>query len=140
MELGGGWWWGRVSLGLACGTDLGGDVHGRHGVVMADATGHEEGFDDAEDGGDASPEEDKVENAEAIAAEIEVMDAEVAKQDGEEDAEELVFAGALVFSVEPGALVVCHASGVDGVGWKHIVPRRFATEYVLGRVAVPLIL
>jgi hypothetical protein len=121
LELGGGWW-GRVGGGLACGADLGGDVHGRHGVVLADAAGHEKGFDDAEDGGDAGPEEEEVENAEAVAAEIKVMDAEVAQEDGEEDAEELVFAGPPVFGVEPGALVVGHAGGIDGVGWKHIVP------------------
>lgn len=140
MELGCGWWWRRIGIELACGAYLSRDVHGCHSVVVADAARHEEGFDKTEEGGDSGPEEDEIEDSEPVAAEIEVMDSEVAQEGGEEDAEEFVFAGALIFGVEPGALVVGHAGGIDGVGWKHVVPRRFATEYALGGVVVPLIL
>ena len=43
------------------------------------------------------------------------MDAEAAEEEREEDADDLIFAGAPVFGVEPGALLVVHAGGVDGV-------------------------
>jgi hypothetical protein len=99
--------------------DLGGDVHGLHGVVTADARGHEECLEDADDGGDACPEEDEIEDAETVATEIEVMDTEVAEEDGEEDADELILAGAFVFGIEPCALLVVHVRGVDGIDGVH---------------------
>jgi hypothetical protein len=99
--------------------DLAGDVHGLHGVVLADAAGHEEAFDEAEDGGDARPEEEEIKDAESVAAEIEVMDAEAAKEKSEEDTNDFVSAGAFVFGVEPGALLVVHVDGVDGIGRVH---------------------
>lgn len=140
MELGCGRCWRWIGVELACGAYLSGDVNGCHSIIVADAAGHEKGFDKTEEGGDSGPEENEIEDAEPVAPEIEVMDAEVAQEGGEEDTEEFVFAGALIFGVEPGALVVAHAGGIDGVGWKHVVPRRFATEYALGLVVVPLIL
>lgn len=110
----------------ACGThacrsaeDLAGDVVSLRGVVLADTAGHEEAFDKAEDGGDTGPEEEQVEHAEAVTAEVEVMDAEAAKEEGEEDANEFVFACAFVFGVEPGALLVVHVGGIDGVDGVH---------------------
>ena len=113
-----------------CPEDLAGDVHGLHSVVAADAAGHKEGLDPADDHGDAGPGEDEVEKAEAIAAEVEVMDAEAAEEDGEEDADDLVLAGAFVFGVEPGALLVIHVDGVDGVDGVHGVgPRMNAGRY-----------
>ena len=99
--------------------DLAGDVVRLRGVVLADAARHEETFDEAEKGGNAGPEEDEVEDAEAVATKIELMDAEAAEQEGEEDADGLVLAGALVFGVEPGALLVIHVGGVDGVDGVH---------------------
>ena len=35
--------------------DLAGDEHGLHGVELADTSGHEEGFDPADDHGDTGP-------------------------------------------------------------------------------------
>jgi hypothetical protein len=103
--------------------DLAGDVHGLHDVVAANAAGHKEGFDPADDHGDAGPGEDEVEDAEAVAAEVEVMDAEAAEEDREEDAGDLVLAGSLVFGVEPGALLVVHVDGVDRVDGVHgVIP------------------
>ena len=99
--------------------DLAGDVHRLHDVVLADASWHEEGFGPGDDHGDAGPKKDEVEDAEAVAAEVEVMDAEAAEEDREEDAGDLVLAGAFVFGVEPGALMVVHVDGVDGIGWVH---------------------
>jgi hypothetical protein len=98
-----------------------GDVEGLGGVVLADAAWHEKGFDPGDDHGDAGPGEDEVEDAEAVAAEVEVMDTEAAEEDGEENADDLVLAGAFVFSVEPGSLVVVHVGGVDGIDWIHSV-------------------
>ena len=99
--------------------DLASDVGGLHGVVATDARGHDEGLEDADDGGDAGPKEDEIEDAEAVASQIEVMDAETAEKDGEEDADHLVFAGTFVFGVEPGPLMVVHVDGVDGIDSVH---------------------
>jgi len=99
--------------------DLVGDVQGLHCVVATDAAGHEETLEEANDGGDTGPEEEEIKDAEAVATEIEVMGSKVAEYEGEEDAEDLVFAGAFVFGVEPGALLVVHVGGVDGVGRVH---------------------
>ncbi|HWZ00586.1 MAG TPA: hypothetical protein VNX17_05885 [Edaphobacter sp.] len=99
--------------------DVAGDVEGLGGVVLADAAWHEEGFDPGDDHGDARPREDEVEEAEAIAAEVEVMDAEAAEEDGEKDADDFVLAGAFLFGVEPGSLMVVHVGGVGGIDWVH---------------------
>jgi hypothetical protein len=101
--------------------DPAGDVHGLHGVVLADAAGHEETLDEAEKCGDSGPEEDEVEDAEAVAAQIEVMDAEGAEEKSKEDADDLVLTGAFVFGVEPGSLLVVHVGGVNGVDGVHSV-------------------
>src|ERR1700678_4336381 len=95
--------------------DLARDEHGLHDVVLADASWHEEGFDPADDHGDAGPGEEEVEDAEAVTAEVEVVDPETAEKDGDEDTDDLVLAGALVFGVEPAALLIVHVDGVDGV-------------------------
>src|SRR5271170_228242 len=86
--------------GIAGSEDLAGDVHGLHHVVTADTTGHKEGFDPGDDHGDAGPGEDEVKDAEAVAAQVEVVDAKAAEEDGEEDTDDLVLVGALVFGVE----------------------------------------
>jgi hypothetical protein len=99
--------------------DVAGDVEGLGGVVLADAAWHEESFDPGDDHGDAGPGEDEVEKAEAVATEVEVMDAEAAEEDGEEDADDFVLAGAFVFGVEPGSLLVVHVGGVGGIDWVH---------------------
>lgn len=78
-----------AALGGGCGCDLlpisaedpAGDVHSLHGVVLADAAGHEEALDEAENGSDAGPEEEEVKDAEAVAAEIEVVEAEAAEEE-----------------------------------------------------------
>jgi len=104
--------------------NLAGDVHGLHGVVLTDAAGHEEGFDPGDDHGDARPREDEIDDAEAVATKVEVMDAEAAEEDRQEDADDLVFAGALVFGEEPGSLMIVHVGGVVGIDWIHgVVPR-----------------
>jgi hypothetical protein len=98
---------------------LAGDVVSLSGVVLADAAGHEETFDEAEKGGNVGPKEDEVEDAEAVATEIEVMDAEAAEKESEEDADDLILVGALVFGVKPAALLVVHVGGVDRVDGVH---------------------
>lgn len=116
---------GRGRAGLAGGgaEDLAGDEHGLRGVVLADAARHEEAFNPGDNHGDTGPGEDEVKDAEAVAAEVEVMDAEAAEEEREEDANDLVLAGAFVFGIEPGSLLVVHVDGVDGIGWVHgVVP------------------
>jgi len=108
--------------------DLAGDVDGLHGVVLADTAGHEEALDEAEDGGDACPEEAQIKNAESVAAEVEVMDTEAAKEESEEDADDFVSAGAFVLGVEPGALLIVHVDGVDGIGGVHCRPLKRNTR------------
>jgi hypothetical protein len=51
--------------------------------------------------------------------EVEVMDAKASEEDGEEDSDDLVFAGLFVFGVEPRALLVVHVDGVNGIDWVH---------------------
>src|SRR5579862_6350041 len=58
------------------GSELGGEVSGQSEVVLADAPGHEETFDDADDGGNACPAEDDVEDAKAGTAQVEVVSSE----------------------------------------------------------------
>ena len=111
--------------------DLAGDEHGLHGVVLADASGHEEGFDPGDDHRDAGPGEEEIEEAQSVAAEVEVVDPETAEEDSEEDADDLVFAGAFVFGVEPAALLVVHVDGVDGVCGVHGVSSRTNTCQVI---------
>ena len=101
--------WGR-------GEDLGGDEGGLRGVVGADLAGHEEAVDEAEDGGDAGPAEEQVPDAGGVAADIELVDAEAAEEEGEEEADELFLAGAFVFGVEPGALLGVHLVEIGGIG------------------------
>src|ERR1700722_18371435 len=84
-----------------------------------DAAWHKEAFDDTEDCGDACPEEDEVEDACGVTAEIEVVDTECAKEEREQDASRLVFSGAFVLGIEPGALLVGHAGGVERIGDLH---------------------
>jgi hypothetical protein len=110
--------------------DLAGDVVRLRGVVLADAARHEETFDEAEKGGNAGPEEDEVEDAEAVAAKIEVMCAEVSEEEGEEDTDDFVFAGALIFGKEPGSLVFVHGCGIDGIDGVH---GSVLLEFMLGR-------
>jgi hypothetical protein len=90
----------------------------------ADAAWHEEAFYDAEDGGDSGPEEEKIDYTGGVAAEIEVVNAETAEEEREQDADDFVFAGTFVFGVEPGSLLIVHIRGVDGVDDLHdVVPR-----------------
>ena len=106
----------RGCAGLKRGAkDLAGYEHGLHRVVLADSSGHEEGFDPADDHWDAGPGEEEIEEAYAVAAEVEVVDAEAAEEDGDEDADDFVLAGAFVFGIEPAALLVVHVDCVDGV-------------------------
>ena len=98
------------------GENLTGDVRGLRGVVGTDPAGHEEAVDEAEDGGDAGPEEEQVEDAGGVAIEVELVDAEGAEEEGEEYADEFVFGGEFVLGVEPGALLGVHLGGVDVVG------------------------
>jgi len=100
---------------------LAGDVDGLGGVVLADAARHKETLDDAEDGGDTGPEEQEIQDSEAVAAEIEVVGAEAAEKEREEEADDFIFVGAFVFCVEPGTLLVVHVGGVDGVDGVHDV-------------------
>lgn len=99
--------------------DLIGDVESLSGVVLADAVWHEEAFDNAEDCGDAGPKEDEVEDACGVSAEVKVVDAECAKEEREQDASRLVFAGAFVLGIEPCALLVGHAGSVERIGDLH---------------------
>lgn len=101
------------------GADLAGDIGGLRGVVAADATGHEEGFDETEDGGDAGPGEEQVEKTEAGAAQVEVVYPEASEEDGEKDADDFVATGVLVLGVEPSSLVIVHSVGVDRIDEVH---------------------
>jgi len=97
------------------GKDLTGDVGGLRGVVGTDLSGHEEAVDEAEDGGDAGPEEEEIEDSGGVTVEVELVDAEGSEEESEEYADDLVFGGELVLGVEPGALLGVHLGGVDGV-------------------------
>ena len=111
---------GRGLVGKGCGgADLAGDICGLHGVESADATGHEEGFDEAEEGRDSRPEEEEVEDSEAGVAEVEVVYPEGSEKDGQKDADDLVAVGVLELGVEPGSLVIVHAVGVDRIDKGH---------------------
>ena len=99
--------------------DLGGDIGGLFGVVATDSAWHKEGVDKAEDGGDACPEEAKIEDAEASASDIKLVNAKVAEKDSEKDADDLVAASVRELGVEPGALMVGHVSGGDRVDELH---------------------
>ena len=107
--------------GVRCGEAeyLAGDRDGLRDVVLPDAVGHKEAFEPGNDHGDAGPEEEEIDDAGGVVAEIEVMDANAAEEEREEDADDLVFAGALVFGIKPRALMVVHVRGVDGVGDLH---------------------
>jgi len=105
--------------------DLVGDVNGLSGVVLTDSARHEEALDPGDDHGDTGPRKQKLDDAGGVATKIEVMNADAAEEEREEDADDLVFAGALVFSVEPGTLMLVHVCGVDGIGGLHVhSPRR----------------
>jgi len=99
--------------------DLVGDVNGLSGVVLTDSARHEEALDPGDDHWDAGPRKQKVDDAGGVATKIEVMNADAAEEEREEDADDLVFAGALVFGIKPRALMVVHVRGVDGVGDLH---------------------
>ena len=99
--------------------DLIGDVGCLGGVVLADAGWHEKALDDTQDCGDAGPKENKVDDTRCVSAEIEVVDPECAKEDCEQDASHLVFAGAFVLGEEPGSLLVGHSDGVGRIGVLH---------------------
>ena len=101
--------------------DLGGDIGGLFGVVTADSARHEEGVDEAKDGGDACPEEAEVKNAEAVSPDVKLVDAKVAEKDSEQDADNLVAASVRELGVEPGTLMVGHVGGGDRVDELHIV-------------------
>jgi hypothetical protein len=58
-----------------------GDVDGLCGVVLTDAAGHKEAFDPGDDHGDTGPREQKIDDAGGVAAEIEVMDSDAAKEE-----------------------------------------------------------
>ena len=115
LGCGSGW---EFGWGLG-GEDLGCDVGGLRDVVGADVAGHEEAVDEAEDVRDSGPEEEQVDDAGGVAAEVELVDAEASEEEREEEAYDLVFAGECVFGVEPVSLSRGHLGGVDGVGWKH---------------------
>jgi hypothetical protein len=82
---------------------------------LGDAAGHEEALDEAEDGGDSGPGEEQVEDAEAIAVEIEVVDSEAAEEEREQDTDDLFLAGVLVLGKEPPALLIVHVGGIEVV-------------------------
>ena len=75
-----------------------------HGVVATDPSRHEEGFDPGDEHGDGGPGEDEIEDSKAVATKVELVNAEASKDDGEEHADDFIFAGGLVFCVEPGPL------------------------------------
>jgi hypothetical protein len=101
------------------GEDLAGYVDCLRGVVLSDAAWHEEALDKAEDCGNAGPEEDKVQDACGISAQVEVVNAEVAQEERKKKSGDLVFVGALIFGVEPGSLLVGHIGGVERVSDLH---------------------
>ena len=86
---------------------------------MADASGHEEALDEADDGGDSGPEEDAVEDAKAGAAQIEVVGAEGSEEKGEQDADDLVLLPGGHVGVIQGTLFVSPGSGRWRQGGDH---------------------
>ncbi len=61
----------------------------------------------------------EIEDAEAVAPDIKLVDAKVAEKDSEKDADDLVAASVRELGVEPGALVVGHVGGGDRVDELH---------------------
>jgi hypothetical protein len=97
------------------------------GVELAHATRHEETLNEAEQGGNARPEKEKVENAETGAAQIKVVRAEAAEEESEEDADNLVAANGLKLLVEDGLRVgiVISAHDDDSLrAWRYAVRER----------------
>lgn len=120
---------GWFGVGNRVGEDLVGDICGLCGVVLADAARHEETLNEAEDGGDASPEEDEIQDAGGVSAQVKVMSAEVSQDEGEKKSDDLIFVGAFVLCVEPAALLIGHAGGVERVDDLHdFVPLVTARE------------
>jgi hypothetical protein len=70
------------------------------------------------------------------------MDAEGAEEKGKEDAYELVFAGAFIFGIKPGALLVVHVDGVDGIDGVHMsfLSNEYMGVYAEWRTAVPFVI
>ena len=105
---------GRLSPAGHGDAQRGGDAGSLDGVELAHAGGHEEALDEAEQGGDSAPEEQAVEDAEAGAAQIEVVNAEGAEEDGQKDADDLVTADRLILLVEQrlrvGVRLAAHGS------------------------------
>ena len=106
--------------------NLAGDIGRLLGVIAADTARHEEGVDETEDSRDAGPAEQEIEDAEAVAADVKVVDAKAAKEEGEEDTDDLLATGMLILGVKPAALVVGHVGGVDRTNGLHVPTLRTA--------------
>jgi hypothetical protein len=119
-----------VSEGAA-GANLAAYIVCLHGVIGTDAPRHEESLDEAKDCRDAGPAEKKIENAETIAAKVEVMESEGAEKDSQEDSDDLVASCLLVLGIEPRALVLRHSCGVEGIGIVQILHTSDADEDTL---------
>jgi hypothetical protein len=100
--------------------NLAGDISGLLGVIAADTARHKECVDQAQESRDAGPGETEIEDAEAVATEIKMVDSKAAKEDGEKDSNDLVAASMMELGVKPAALVVGHVDGVDGIDGLHV--------------------
>jgi hypothetical protein len=103
------------------GSDLTGKKSGLLCVVFANPAGHEEGVHQSGDCRDDCPREAKIEDAEAFAADVELVDSNAAEKDGQQDADNFVSAGVLIFGEEPGELLKSHVGGVDRIYELHVV-------------------
>jgi hypothetical protein len=113
---------GRIAHRRQVDAEEGGESSGLEGVELAHAAGHEEALDEAEQGGNARPEEEQVEDAETGAAQVEVVRAEAAEKESEEYAGDLVAANGLKLLVEDGLRIgiVVNAHDDDSLrGWKY---------------------
>ncbi len=80
------------------------DFHGQLVVPAANASGHEEGFDEGDETGNTGPTEHQVQDRQAVLAKIESVRAEAAEEEGEQEADGRIFAPRKVLTLERDAL------------------------------------
>lgn len=99
--------------------DVAGDERSLYCVVITDPARHQEAFDESEDRRDSRPGKEHIQDAQTVAAQIEVMNAEAPEQEREENAHGLFLASVLIFGIEPGTLLRIHVGGVHRVAKRH---------------------
>src|ERR1017187_90715 len=85
--------------------ESGGNTRCLDGIELADAPGHEEALDEAQNPWNRRPAETGVENAETGVAQIEVVNAKAAQKQRKQNANDLVATHRLILLIEDGLLV-----------------------------------